>query len=97
MKHTHCQAHAGAQPSAVEVEADPDAPFSETARKKLEKTAAFLANATKQAEANAPRTKLLDASELTEEDLVHIRKAEYFLPKSSTRYGHGASGTLCFL
>jgi hypothetical protein len=83
------KAAAGAQPI---VEVAVDGRFSEEARRKLERTATFLAKATKQAEADAPRTKLLDASELTEEDLRHVSKTEYFLPKSRTRFGSGPAG-----
>ena len=71
---------------------DPGAPFSEAARKKLEATATFLVNASKKSEANAPKTKLLDASQLTEDDLRAVRKTEYFLPRGDTRFGRGPSG-----
>ena len=81
--------HTGARAAS---DADPDAPFTEAARRKLETTATFLATASKQSEANAPRTKLLDASELTEEDLWAVRKTEYFLPRRVTRFGMGPAG-----
>jgi hypothetical protein len=71
---------------------DADVPFSEAERSKLEKTATFLAKATKQAEADAPRTMFLDPSELTEEDLRPVSKTEYFLPKSTARFARGPAG-----
>lgn len=80
----------GAQPSSG---ADGEVPFSEAARRKLENTATYLVNAAKQSEANAPKTQLLEASELEEEDLRGVTKTEYFLPKSSTRFGRGPAGT----
>ena len=89
----NCKAGVGTGAQAA-ADADPDAPFSEAARRKLERTATYLEKATKESEANAPRTKLLDASELTEEDLRAVRKTEYFLPRGNTRYGQGPSGIL---
>jgi hypothetical protein len=86
---SRCMHAAGAQPV---VEVDADVPFSEAERSKLEKTATFLAKATKQAEEDAPRTMFLDPSELTEEDLRPVSKTEYFLPKSSARFARGPAG-----
>lgn len=67
---------------------DEEAVAEREQQRKLERSAAYLRQSRREEEASAPRTRVLDPSELTEEELRPTERQAYFMPRRSG----GASG-----